>query len=57
MGANAENPWTIVGTYENMGALMLAEVEPELALVSELFMHAAEYHGMDFVIATYEAAV
>lgn len=55
--ANADNPWTIVGTYENMGALMLAEVEPELALLGDLFLHSAEYHGMDFVIATYEGAI
>lgn len=51
-----DRPWTIVGIYEGMFDRMMSEMQPELDLLTDLFMHSAEYHGMDVVIATYEAA-
>lgn len=50
-----DRPWTIKGLYEGMANRLTAEVQPELALLTDLFAHAAEYHGMDVVIATYES--
>lgn len=50
-----DNPWTIVGIYQGMFRLLAAELAPEQALVTDLFKHAAEYHGMDVVIATYDS--
>lgn len=50
-----DSPWTIKGVYEGMINRLMADLAPELALVGELFAHAAEYHGMDVVIATYES--
>ena len=47
---------TIYSLYRDMGGLMMAEIEAEKALLTELFAYAAEYHGMDVVIASYEAA-
>ena len=49
------NPWHVGSLYTGMFDRLMAELAPELALVGELFAHSAEYHGMDVVIATYEA--
>jgi hypothetical protein len=49
--------WTIKGLYENMLGLLMEELEPEMTLLTDVFLHAAEYHSMEVVIATYEAAL
>lgn len=52
-----ETPWysTVIGKWQKIMDLFLAELRPEIARVSNAFKNAAEYHGMDVVIATYEA--
>lgn len=49
------DPWHVGSLYTGMFDRFRTETGPELALVGELFAHAAEYHGMDVVIATYES--
>jgi hypothetical protein len=55
--AMRDAPWytTVIGKWERMIDLFTADLRPEIARVSHVFKQAAEYHGMDVVIATYEA--
>lgn len=46
---------TVIGKWSRILELWFAELRPELALVTHAFKHSAEYHGMDVVIASYEA--
>ena len=45
---------TVVGIYKAMFALIQADLQPELEVLIACVLASAEYHGMDFVIATYD---
>ncbi|SIT09342.1 hypothetical protein [Paracoccus saliphilus] len=52
-------PWygqNVISQWVRIWNMFMADLRPEIALVTDAFLHSAEYHGMDVVIATYEAS-
>jgi len=47
--------WTFVGSYEKMIERFISALQPEIDVIMLLMGLSAEYHGMDIVIASYEA--
>jgi len=44
-----------LGTYEKMLESFLRDLQPEIDVIMLLMALSSEYHGMDIVIASYEA--
>lgn len=57
--SNLSNNWfqPIWQIYQEMGRLLLEDADPEIKALTDIMKAAAEYHGMDVVIATYDSII
>lgn len=48
-------PERIDRTYREMGNLLMEELDPEIDALMKIVLEAVKFHGMDYVIAAYDA--
>lgn len=55
--ANLGDQWiiTVVELYKEMARLLMEDLQPEIDVATQVMLAAVDYHGMDYVIASYEA--